>query len=482
MSKILFVSSEAHPLIKTGGLGDVSGSLPAALKRLRQNVTLLLPAYQQVVARAGKLKAVAELYLPGTTAPVRILEGQMPDSKVKLWLVDAPDCFNRDHGPYQGADGRDWPDNARRFTVFCRAAAELALDRAGLGWRPDVVHCHDWQTGLIPALLARDPARPGTVFTIHNLAYQGLFPWETFAGLELPHDLWHMDAMEFYDHFSFIKGGLVFADWITTVSPTYAEEIRRPELGYGLDGLLNHRADRFSGILNGADYDIWNPAADKLIPKPFTTRSFADKAVNKRALQVRFQLPVVDKVPLLGFVGRMVEQKGIDLVLQLVPRLAEREVQMVVLGNGERRYEEALTQLARRFPRHLGMYVGYDEERSHLVEAGSDIFLMPSRFEPCGLNQIYSLRYGTVPVVHRTGGLADTVVDTVPKTLADGTATGFLFDQSTAESLAEATSRALDLYARPQAWQQLALNGMEQDFSWERSARRYLEIYDRVAR
>jgi starch synthase len=479
MSKILFVSSEAHPLIKTGGLGDVSGSLPAALKRLRQSVRLLLPAYQQVVARAGRLKTVAELSIPGSTTPVRILEGQMPDTRVKLWLVDAPDCFDRGGGPYLGPDGKDWPDNARRFAVFSRAAAELALDRAGLGWRPDVVHCNDWQTGLIPALLARETTRPTTVFTIHNLAYQGLFSWDAFAALQLPHDLWHMEAMEFHGHFSFIKGGLAFADWITTVSPTYAEEIRQPELGYGLDGLLNHRAERFVGILNGADYDIWNPATDRYIPKTYTAQSFAHKAVNKRALQERFQLPVADRVPLLGFVGRMVEQKGIDMVLDALPRLLERGAQVAILGSGDGDYERRLSLLAKRYPAQLGVYIGYDEERAHLVEAGADIFLMPSRFEPCGLNQLYSLHYGTVPVVRRTGGLADTVVDAGIKALADGTATGFVFEPPTTDALYETVGRALDFYTRPQAWQQLAINGMSQDFSWDNSARRYIEIYGR---
>lgn len=479
MSKILFVSSEAHPLIKTGGLGDVSGSLPAALKRLHQSVRLLLPAYRQVVARAGRVKTVAELSIPGTTTPVRILEGVLPETRVKLWMVDAPDCFDRAGGPYQGPDGKDWPDNARRFAVFCRAAVELALNRASTGWHPDVVHCNDWQTGLVPALLSRETSRPKTVFTVHNLAYQGLFSWETFASLQLPHELWHMEAMEFYGQFSFIKGGIAFADWITTVSPTYADEVLQKELGCGLEGLLNHRANRFLGILNGADYDIWNSASDRYIPKTYTAQSFSQKAVNKNALQERFHLPKGDRIPLLGFVGRMVEQKGMDMILEAIPPLAEKGVQMAILGSGDGQYERLLGQLAKRHPAQVGVYVGYDEERAHLVEAGADIFLMPSRFEPCGLNQLYSLRYGTVPVVRRTGGLADTVVDASVKALAEGTATGFTFESATTEALLETVGRALDLYSRPKAWQQLALNGMSQDFSWDTSARRYIDIYAR---
>lgn len=480
MSKILFVSSEAHPLIKTGGLGDVSASLPAALKRLRHTVRLVLPAYPQAVARAGKLKTIATLRVPDAHAPVNVHEGYMPDTRVKVWLVNIPGYFDRPGNPYLGADGRDWPDNAARFAAFCRAVVELAMDRAGLDWRPDVVHCNDWQTGLVPALLAREYKRPASVFTIHNLAYQGLFPWDSFAALGLPADLWHMHAMEFYNHFSFIKGGLVFADWLTTVSPTYAREICQPELGYGLDGLLRHRSERLTGILNGADYDIWNPAEDKLIPQRYSATTLHHKSANKAALQELFNLPVDSQKPLVGFVGRMVEQKGIDLVLRVLPMLVERGVQVAVLGAGEQAFENELRALANRFPQAIGYYIGYDETRAHLVEAGADMFLMPSRFEPCGLNQIYSLRYGTPPIVRRTGGLADTVVDATPEALNDGSATGFLFDEVSPEAVLNALERALALYHQPKVWKRLMITGMAQDFSWEASARRYLEIYARA--
>lgn len=476
MSKILFVSSEAHPLMKTGGLGDVSGSLPAALKRLRHTVRLVLPAYQQITARAGKLKAIATLQIAGVTEPVRILEGMMPDSRVKLWLVDAPRCFERPGNPYLDADGRDWPDNAERFAAFCRVAVELAMDRAGLNWRPDVVHCNDWQTGLVPALLAREQGRPGTVFTVHNLAYQGLFPWDHFAALGLPADLWHMERMEFHNHFSFIKGGLVFADQITTVSPTYAREITGPDLGYGLDGLLRHRADRLSGILNGADYDVWNPQHDPLIPHTYSASDLHGKRLNKAALQERFNLPPADR-PLIGLVGRMVEQKGIDLLLAALPALMKEKVQLAVVGTGDKHFEAELCAQAKRYPDSIGYHIGYDEERAHLVEAGADMFLMPSRFEPCGLNQIYSLRYGTPPIVRRTGGLADTVVDATAETLSAGKATGFVFDEPTPEAMLGAVRRALALYRQPKHWQQLVTAAMAQDFSWDASARQYLQIY-----
>jgi starch synthase len=479
MSKILFVSSEAHPLIKTGGLGDVSGALPAALKRLRHTVRLVLPAYQQLLAGAGKLKPVATVSVTGSLEPVRILEGTMPDSRVKLWLVDAPHCFDRPGNPYLGADGRDWPDNAERFATFCRVVVELAMDRAGLGWRPDVVHCNDWQTGLVPALLAREPDRPASVFTVHNLAYQGLFPWTTFAGLGLPADLWHMQAMEFYNQFSFIKGGLVYADCITTVSPTYAREISRPELGCGLDGLLRHRSDRLAGILNGADYDTWNPEQDKLIAHSYSPATLHHKCANKAALQARFELPQSGR-PVVGLVGRLVEQKGIDLVLRALPALVKQDVQVVVLGTGDQAFEDALRDQAARYPGAIGCHIGYDEERAHLIEAGADMFLMPSRFEPCGLNQIYSLRYGTPPIVRRTGGLADTVVDTNTETLAAGTATGFVFGEATEQALLEAVGRAVKLYRQPKSWKRLMTTAMAQDFSWDTSARQYLRIYTKA--
>jgi starch synthase len=480
MSRILFVTSEAHPLIKTGGLGDVSGSLPAALKSLRHAVRLLLPAYQSVLEKLTSTKVVATLKLPLAPSPVRILEGRMPDTGVILWLVDSPECFRRVGNPYVAPDGRDWSDNGFRFALFARAAVEVAMDRAGLKWRPEAVHCNDWQTGLVPALLSGEPGRPGTVFTIHNLAYQGLFPWHVFADLALPHHLWSMDAMEFHGHFSFIKGGLVFADWLTTVSPTYAREIRTPDYGYGLDGLLNYRSDRLRGILNGADYEVWDPSHDKLIAQTYTARTFEDKAANKKALQARFNLPEDANAPLLGLVGRMVEQKGIDLVLAALPSLLRRGVQVVIVGSGDQRYEQAATQLAARAPRQVGVFIGYCEERAHQVEAGADMFLMPSRFEPCGLNQLYSMRYGTVPVVRRTGGLADTVVDASAEAIQAGTATGFAFGEASAEALTAAVERALRLYGRPE-WSFIARTGMAQDFSWEASAKRYLALYTEAA-
>jgi len=475
--KILFASSEAQPLIKTGGLADVSGSLPAALKARGEDVRLVLPAYRGVAAKVDALEEVARLELPAARAPVRILQGKVPGSAVPLYLVDAPSYFDRPGGPYGGPDGSDWPDNAARFALFCRAVCALALDQAGLDWRPEVVHCNDWQTGLVPALLAMETRRPATIFTIHNLAYQGLFDWATFEDLELPYELWSMHALEFYGEMSFIKGGLSFADRINTVSPTYAEEIRTPEFGCGLEGLLVQRAGHLSGILNGVEYDDWNPETDRLIPAHYNSADPAGKADNKRALQARFGLEERVELPMLGMVGRLVEQKGIDLLLAILDRLMDLPLQVAILGSGQHAFELALRGAAENYP-NLGVQIGYDEALAHLIEAGSDLFLMPSRFEPCGLNQMYSLRYGTLPVVRRTGGLADTVVDADADALDDGSASGFVFDEATPDDLLDAIERALDLHADARAWRRVMSTAMRQDFSWQRSADAYLALYN----
>ena len=475
--KILFVTSEAHPLIKTGGLADVSGSLPAALKTLRRDIRILMPAYKSARARIGRHTRKAQLKAPGFPDDIAVLEGHLPGTRIPVWLVDSPRHFDRDGGPYADSQGRDWPDNAERFTVFNRIAELLALNQAGLDWQPDIVHCNDWQSGLTPALLARSTPRPATVFTIHNLAYQGLFNWETFQGLHLPGDLWSMHAMEFYGQFSFIKGGITFADMLNTVSPQYAREICTPEFGCGLENLLSQRADRLAGILNGADYSQWNPARDPHLAanyNPFTTEK---KKINKRQLQKLYNLPIDDGVPLIGLVGRLVEQKGFDLLLAILPQLFQRRVQVVVLGSGDKSLEHRLEMAVREYPDKLGAHIGYNEALAHQIEGGADMFLMPSRYEPCGLNQIYSLRYGTLPIVRRTGGLANTVVDATEENLARGTATGIVFDEALPDALLHGIDRALALYSQPKPWKKVVFNAMQQDFSWRRSARQYLDLY-----
>lgn len=476
MSRILFVTSEAYPLIKTGGLGDVAGSLPRALQDLQQDVRLLLPAYADAVPRASDLRPIATFTEEAES--ITLLEGALPDSQLKVWLVDAPKYFDRPGNPYLAANGQPWPDNAQRFAMFSRVATRIALDRAGLEWRPDIVHCNDWQSALVPALLDREIQRPSTVFTIHNLAYQGLFPSSTFKELALPADLWAPDALEFHDQLSFIKGGLVYADRINTVSPTYAQEIQTEEFGYGLDGLLRYRQEVLSGIINGIDVSEWDPGKDPLLVQNYTTRSLANKQTNKLALQKESGMPQYPDLPVLGLVSRLVPQKGIDIILEALPALLRLPLQIVMLGSGEKSLETRLSIWTRGYPDKLSVKIGYNETLAHHIEAGADMYLMPSRFEPCGLNQMYSLRYGTVPIVRNVGGLADTVVDTTTTTLEDKTATGFVIAEDNSEALTDCIRRALKLYEDKMSWRQIQQTGMQQDLSWQNSAREYLALYD----
>ena len=478
--KLLFAASEAHPLIKTGGLGDVAGALPRALLEAGLDVKLVLPHYAGAAERLKGARAIAEFPVHGRTAPARLIEGRMPGSRLPVWLVDAPEFFAREGHPYVAPNGQDWPDNAQRFAWFARAVVELAQDRAGLGWRADLVHANDWQTGLVPALLSLEPDRPATLFTIHNLAYQGLFDAGMLHALDLPPEWWSMHALEFHGRLSFIKGGLVFADWLSTVSPTYAREITTPEFGCGLEGLLAARRDRLSGILNGVDYRVWNPARDPFLPAHYNRKSLEGKAACKAALQKEMGLPRKPDVPLFAHIGRLVEQKGVDLILECLSLFRRNRMQLVVLGSGDPALESALRAAKAAFPRRIGIHIGYDEGLAHRIEAGADAFLMPSRFEPCGLNQLYSLRYATPPIVHRTGGLADTVVDADDVHIADRTATGFVFDEPTPAALRAAWRRALKLYRQPRLWRRIQKTGMRQDFSWQRSAGEYVTLYRRL--
>jgi len=481
-NKILFVTSEAYPLIKTGGLADVSGSLPIALKTLRNDIRVIMPGYRAAIRQAEKL-GFASFEMEGIPPSVRLLEGRLPGSSVKLLLVDSAELFDRSGGPYINETGHDWPDNPERFALFCQVATAVARNKAGLDWQPEIVHCNDWQSGLVPALLSQYPDRPATIFTIHNLAYHGHFGPEYFDTLDLPKALHGMHGVEFHGGLSFIKGGLHFADMINTVSPTYAQEIRTPAFGYGMEGLLNHRADRLVGILNGVDYKQWDPESDPLIPHHFSAKQLDGKAQNKLALQQEFGLPQQADVPLLGLVGRLVEQKGIDLVLSMIPQLVAANAQLVVLGTGHKHYQHELEAAARSYPHQIAVHIGFSEALAHRVEAGADLFLMPSRFEPCGLNQIYSLRYGTLPIVRRTGGLADTVVDAHDETITDQSATGFVFEHATGEGLWWATERALQLYhQQPETWQQMIRQAMSEDFSWRKSARHYQALYEQALR
>ena len=482
MRKILFSTSEVHPLIKTGGLADVSGSLPIALREQGNDIRIVMPAYRQCLEKLDKIHTIATLKLDGFHLPIEILQSTLPDSDVTLWLVHSPQHFDREGGPYSSPDGEDWADNAARFVLFSRAVVALAMDQAGLDWQPDVLHCNDWQTALTPALIADLPNRPATVFTIHNLAYQGLFPRDVFDALGLPEKFWQSDGLEFYGLLSLIKGGLIYADHITTVSPTYAQEICSYEFGYGLEGLLSLRAKqgRLSGILNGIDNNDWNPETDPYLTKTYSIKNLDNKAGNKSSLQQYFGLPEKENVLLMGLISRLVPQKGIDLTLDAVTNLLESgaHIQLACLGSGAADYEQDLRTLCARFPDKVGVDIGYNEALAHQIEAGADVFLMPSRFEPCGLNQLYSLRYGTLPIVRSTGGLADTVVDATEHNRRDGIATGFKFEQSTAEALEETIYRALALFQRPHVWREMMITAMEQNYSWQQSAKTYARLYE----
>lgn len=480
MLKVLFATSEVHPLIKTGGLGDVCGALPLALRDLNTDVRIALPGYRQVLHRCAHFRPVAMLAIAGSAEPVRILQGTLEGSDVPLYVVDAPDFFDRAGGPYATVEGSDWDDNAERFAVFCRAVVDLAMDRCALDWRPDVAHCHDWQTGLVPVLLARESDRPASVFTVHNLAYSGCFDRARFDALALPADLYTPQALEFYGRFCFIKGGLAYADVLTTVSPTYAQEIQTPEFGYGFDGLVRHRAADLVGILNGVDYAVWDPRRDPHIVEPYDAEALERKAASKRALQKQFGLAEDDRTMLLGTVTRLAPQKGMDLILEAMPDLWQEDVQLVILGTGDGELHHAINVMARAHPGRCGVYIGYDERIAHRIIAGADAFLMPSRYEPCGLAQMYSLRYGTLPIVRRTGGLADTIVAVSPESLRAATATGIVFSEASAAALAAAVRAALYLHRAPAQWRKLQRTGMAQDFGWKDSAHAYAQVYRRA--
>jgi starch synthase len=476
--RILFVSSEVFPFAKTGGLADVSASLPRALQAIGHQVNVLMPAYRGVLAAAQplgvRLRHATEIDGHG----LRLFESRLPGSRNKLWLLDCPALFDRAGNPYHNESGHDWPDNPVRFALLCRVAALLACDAFGLGWQADVLHCNDWQTGLVPLLLHEQASRPAVVFTIHNLAYQGLFPESAFHALRLPAHHWHPDALEFHGQMSFIKGGIVFADRVTTVSPTYAAEIRTAAFGCGLEGLLQHRSAVLSGILNGIDTSVWNPLRDPALAQGFGATSLTEKRVNKRAIQSELGLAEDADSVLLGSIGRLAEQKGVDLIAGALPALLRGGAQFVLLGSGDSRYEQALAELSLAFPGRVALRLGYDEGLAHRIEAGADIFLMPSRFEPCGLNQMYSLRYGTLPVVHGVGGLADTVVDACEASMKDGSATGFVFHEPSAAALGECALRAITLWREnPEAWARMQVRGMRTDFSWRASARAYEDLY-----
>ncbi|MCG8670762.1 MAG: glycogen synthase GlgA [Pseudomonadales bacterium] len=478
MSKILFATSEVFPLVKTGGLADVSNSLPSALQLLNQDVRVVVPGYPDVIAKLENpmhLCDVDGFLIPEGT---RLLESSIPDTNVTLWVVDCPDFYSREGGPYLDSYQQEWPDNAQRFAMFCRVIADIALGHCDTSWQPDIVHCNDWQTGLAPAFISLAENRPATIFTIHNLAYQGNFSKEAFDELLLPYQWWSVDGVEFYHKLSFLKAGVVFSDQVTTVSPSYAQEILSPEFGYGMDGLLRHHQSKLTGVLNGVDYSTWSPSSDTHIKFNYDRESLEEKIKNKLDLQRNMGLKLTKGTPLFGMVCRLVHQKGVDFVVETIKANIDEKIQWVILGSGEEYFENALFELAEQYSEKISFTQGYSESLAHRIEAASDVFVMASRYEPCGLNQIYSLRYGTLPLVRETGGLADTVVQVNEQTLEDRSATGFVFQEASSEGLSEAAQQACNFFRKKKKWRSMQENAMNQDFSWKQSADLYLGLYD----
>jgi len=477
--RVLMISSEAQPFSKTGGLADVVGALPRALARLGHDVTVITPRYRGI--DIGQRRSSTRVHLGGFDFEVGFVEAEF-EPRARVVFADCPPLFSRD-GIYN-EHNIDYADNALRFAVLTLAALEWAAAQPN---PPSLVHAHDWQSALAPVYLrARYADHPAlrdlpTVFTIHNIAYQGVFDKEWVSRLELGWERFTAsDGFEFWDRLSFLKAGVSFSDLVTTVSPTYAQEIQRPEYGFGFDGVMRANQDRLVGILNGIDAAEWNPSADPHIPMPYSAEDLSGKADAKVALLDAFTLPV-DEValarPVVGMVSRMVDQKGLDLIEAAAPRLMALDATFVIVGTGEGRYQDMWRRLAAGHPDRVGVHVGFDERRAHLVEAGADLFLMPSRFEPCGLNQMYSLRYGTVPVVRAVGGLVDTVRPFDPR---NGQGTGFLFADYRPDAMLDALERALATFRRTAAWKRLQVRGMRKDFSWDRSAEEYVKVYKRV--
>jgi starch synthase len=476
--KILFVTPECAPWIKTGGLGDVSGALPAALRELGHDVRVLMPAYRSLAQLAHE--GTQRLTLPAQGVWPEADLVQVPARGFSLWLLDCPSLFGLAGGPYGDEQGVDYASNAERFGLLSHVAARIASGASPWAdWRAEVLHANDWPTGLAAAYLKRLPGpRARSMFTIHNLAFQGNFPPDRQAVLDIPDDWMQVEGegLMHWDRISMMKAALRHADVITTVSPTYAREIQEEALGFGMDGMLRTRSADLHGILNGIDTQVWNPVSDTLIPARYGAGCLADKAANKEALQASLGLAVAPQAPLFGVVSRLTGQKGIDLILDNLAWLLKQGAQLVVLGSGEERYEQRLIEAATASPASVAVRTGFNEKLAHWIEAGADAFLMPSRFEPCGLNQMYSQAYGTLPIVRATGGLADSVRDA---SAPDGT--GFVFHEDSPQALRETLVRVLRSYQKPAEWRGLQQRAMAQSFGWPQSAQRYVALYRREA-
>ncbi|GAB3488773.1 glycogen synthase GlgA [Marinomonas epiphytica] len=475
MIKVLFAASEIYPLIKTGGLADVAGALPIAMRKQGYDVRLIMPAYQGIVEKVGPIHKRVNLGNPFGYGDLILLETSIKESDTPLWLVQCQGLFERPFGPYVDQNGLDYPDNHIRFAAFSWVTALLITNSNIANWQADVLHLNDWQTGFAAAYLEswQNKSVP-VITTVHNLRYNGSFEMSQFSDLQLSNHLLNMHGMEFYGRFSALKAGLVYADAITTVSPSYANEILTPEYGDGLDGTLRALESKLSGILNGVDYDEWSPENDAHIAKNYSPDTLQDKQANKHALLTECGLPAIMDKPVYGVVSRLTEQKGLDLILQALPESLAKGARFILLGSGDGNLEQAYLDLQKQYPEQVSITIGYDESFSHRLQAGVDCLLIPSRFEPCGLTQLYALKYGTLPLVRHTGGLADTVFEGSNKP------NGFVFHEATVADLCDALSRSMACFDDSAEWQKRQLNAMSYDHSWQAVTGQWGELYTRL--
>ncbi len=485
---VLYVSSEVAPFAKTGGLADVAGALPKAIKELGHDIRVMMPKYGFISDRKYTLREVIRLKdvhvpLGDREYTISAKSAFLPDSKVQIYFIEYPPYFDRESPYVNPKTGKDWEDNAERFALFSRAVLEVLRV---LHWQPDVIHCNDWQTALIPTYLKtvlKDDtyfAKTSTLLTIHNLAYQGVFDPSVLEAIGLPQELFSPGGpVEFYGKVNFLKAGIVYADLLNTVSERYAQEIQTPEYGAGLDGVLRERADSLYGILNGVDYSVWNPETDELIPYNYSASDLSGKWKDKEALLEQLGLPYDENVPVIGMISRLADQKGFDLLAEIIDDLMALDIRFVLLGTGDPKYHKIFEKVGKKYKNKASINLRFDNPLAHLIEAGSDMFLMPSRYEPCGLNQIYSLKYGTIPIVRATGGLADTIKDFDPST---GKGNGFVFEKYEAGELLATIKRALDVYKDKKTWLKLIRNAMAEDFSWSVSAKKYVDLYRKLVR
>jgi len=481
--RVLFATSEVFPLIKTGGLADVSGSLPSALQHLGVDIRILVPGYTAVLNALTDLQHLAHLAHLPVIGHAELLLGTIQETQVKVIVIKAAGIYERAGGPYADANGLEWLDNPVRFGVLSKVAAILGGPNSPLtDWYPNIVHCNDWQTGLTPAYMKLvEHAQAKSVISLHNMAFQGCYAPSWLPTLGLPSTHFNPEGLEYHGQLSFLKAGIFYADSITTVSPSYAKEIQTPAFGFGLEGLLSKRGNELKGILNGIETKEWNPKTDPHLVKNYSATQLAGKKQVKAALQERLGLEINADAPLLGVVSRLTHQKGLDMLAPIVPQLLDAGCQLALLGGGESELENAFRHLARNHLGRVSVNIGYNEPLSHQIMAGSDMFIMPSRFEPCGLNQLYGLAYGTPPVVNATGGLADSVIDTNIITYKNKTANGFVMSEASSASLLHCIKQALNVFKNDaDAWRQIQKNGMSQNLSWDKSALEYLAEYQKL--